>query len=615
MNASLEALGISPPRRPRDLSTPRMPPVILSLAPPKKAWNRTRLQTNLKHSPKLAILARMPLDVLLEISSNLGSSYDLLQLSRVCHRMHKELLLKATAGAWRSARRNDELPGLPGFISEPAWAQLVYGSECSLCGLNMGMYNLDWMLFKRLCKLCESQKTLQLVPPLSPLQAIVASLVPYRSHDQTCLLEDYNITLAYISKANATQKESFIAMRSVELEKQKMISIDCTVWSERKTHELEKFRRTEREIFFRGKLIVLGYEKQLAVVPDPNHQYLVLKNNAKLVNGLALKPSTWSKSQGEAVAMMNRIEEYQRKMLAIETLRLFKISTLPYRHFLPDPVDFCNLREIHSILEQPWNMEITLESFDPVKTLLPTVCAAWAERKKAVLQARTGVNVNLATSILYCKACHTKFWLESSIGFYPEFLSHMCLSRRKRSRDVGLTVSCRFLQSKQIPELEEGCLWTCDRLRVDPKMQRRMCEIIIAGNLDPETATIDDMDNLQVLFGCQTCQNGRGYFGWRRAIEHTLSGRHNKISIPVHWITKPAVDFSPSTSLLHLGIENLPVWNCVLCLDTPDAVPATSLLGIKEHLRDSHLVHQPFDNIHFFQKFPKVTIAHERYLV
>ncbi|KAJ7593145.1 hypothetical protein C8J56DRAFT_930495 [Mycena floridula] len=575
MNASLEALGISPPRRPRNLSSPRMPP----------------------------------------IASNLGSSFDVLQLSRVCHRLHKELLLKATAGAWRSARRNDELPGPPSFISEPAWAQLVYGSECSLCGLDMDMSNLDWMLFKRLCKLCESQKTLQLVPPLSPLQAIVASLLPYRSYDQTCLLEDYNVTLAYISKANTTQKESFITRRSMELEQQKTISFNCKVWGERRKRELEEFRLAERENFFHAKLVALGYGDQLAVVPDTNHQYLILKNNPRLVNIVALKKNTWSKAQAEAVAMMNRIEEYQRKMLAMETLRLFKISTLPYRHFLPDPVDFCNLPEIHNILKQPRNMEITLESFDAVKTLLPTVCAAWAESKKAELQTQTGINVNLATSILYCKACHTKFWLESSIGFYPEFLSHICLSRRKRSRDVGLAASCRFLQSKQIPELEEGCLWTCDRLRVDPKMQQRMCEIIIAGNLDPETATVDDMDNLQVLFGCQTCQNGRGYFGWRRAIEHTLSGRHNKILIPVQWITKPAVDFSPSTSLLHLGIENLPVWNCVLCLDTPDAVPATSLLGIKEHLRDSHLVHQPFDNIHFFQKFPKVTIAHERYVV
>lgn len=56
---------------------------------------------------------------------------DLLHLTRVAKAFRSFLLGKQTVGIWASARRNvDDLPECPPFLSEPAYAHLMFSPYC-----------------------------------------------------------------------------------------------------------------------------------------------------------------------------------------------------------------------------------------------------------------------------------------------------------------------------------------------------------------------------------------------------------------------------------------------------------------------------------------------------
>lgn len=103
----------------------------------------------------LKSIPHMPLDILHEVSpphgytrgwcslptfkifSHLEPS-DLLHLTRVAKAFRSFLLNKNALGIWRSARRNvDDLPDCPPFLSEPAYANLMFSPYCHVsfrCG-------------------------------------------------------------------------------------------------------------------------------------------------------------------------------------------------------------------------------------------------------------------------------------------------------------------------------------------------------------------------------------------------------------------------------------------------------------------------------------------------
>lgn len=65
-----------------------------------------------------------------KIFSHLEPS-DLLHLTRVAKAFRTFLLNKNAGGIWRSARRNvDDLPDCPSFLSEPAYAHLMFSPYC-----------------------------------------------------------------------------------------------------------------------------------------------------------------------------------------------------------------------------------------------------------------------------------------------------------------------------------------------------------------------------------------------------------------------------------------------------------------------------------------------------
>ncbi|KAI0721707.1 hypothetical protein C8T65DRAFT_800234 [Cerioporus squamosus] len=72
----------------------------------------------------------LPLDVLVEIVSHMHPK-DLLNMSRASRDFRSFLLNRTNAGLWRAARSNvPGLPDCPPFLSEPAYANLVFSFQC-----------------------------------------------------------------------------------------------------------------------------------------------------------------------------------------------------------------------------------------------------------------------------------------------------------------------------------------------------------------------------------------------------------------------------------------------------------------------------------------------------
>ncbi|TFK92463.1 hypothetical protein K466DRAFT_595217 [Polyporus arcularius HHB13444] len=94
-------------------------------------------------------LSSLPYDILGEISDHLHSR-DLLNLALTSKDIARFLLHAKQEYIWRNARlRTPELPGLPPFMGERAFAHLLYSRCC-----NDGAQNVRWTWFARYCSNC-----------------------------------------------------------------------------------------------------------------------------------------------------------------------------------------------------------------------------------------------------------------------------------------------------------------------------------------------------------------------------------------------------------------------------------------------------------------------------
>ncbi|KAJ8462824.1 hypothetical protein ONZ51_g10652 [Trametes cubensis] len=97
-------------------------------------------------------LPNMPLDILMEIVVLLHPR-DLLNLARTSKEWRAFLMNRRQEPLWKTARMQQEptLPDLPPFMSEPAYANLMFFKDCYGCG-KPNAYKVYWIFGIRLCK-------------------------------------------------------------------------------------------------------------------------------------------------------------------------------------------------------------------------------------------------------------------------------------------------------------------------------------------------------------------------------------------------------------------------------------------------------------------------------
>jgi hypothetical protein len=117
--------------------------------------------------------------------------------------------------------------------------------------------------------------------------------------------------------------------------------------------------------------------------------------------------------------------------------------------------------------------------------------------------------------------------------FYPQVLGHICLDRTPKL-DVALEsnsplVLAAFRASQGYPG-PQG--WDCSSLRLNTSLGEMVERLVRTARLDPETATVQDMDELGIYFACMSCAvqdedeidiYDTEAFQWREAVRFSFS--------------------------------------------------------------------------------------------
>ncbi|KAI0270432.1 hypothetical protein BC834DRAFT_513957 [Gloeopeniophorella convolvens] len=144
----------------------------------RKGAPRRRLRGILKN------MLTLPLDVLFEIFSGMQPA-DLLSLARTSKDLRGVLMLRRSTSVWMAARRNVDVasvPDPPEWLSEPAWAHLLFGPRiCTACHSNREVLMINFTFFRRYCVSCSLKQFVvprELQESMPQLKKSVLELIP-----------------------------------------------------------------------------------------------------------------------------------------------------------------------------------------------------------------------------------------------------------------------------------------------------------------------------------------------------------------------------------------------------------------------------------------------------
>ncbi|KZP14926.1 hypothetical protein FIBSPDRAFT_751000, partial [Athelia psychrophila] len=341
-------------------------------------------------------------------------------------------------------------------------------------------------------------------------------------------------------------------------------AIKCKGWSESqrtdRSQELQEARDSRKAAIIE-KLVDLGWSFEIEKIPDmPLESTLAQHKLVKQPTRLTAR--IWTNIEPEMIKYMeqmklDRLEGERpaiiisRKRPAIEAIRAYKISQLPWTEVMPEPPDYCRMAPVKAILELPNEIDVDVSSFETVVPELPSLFAEWRrdaqtqvlrllnlQPENALEQPPTSVGppslnaahqLQLATTAFNCTRCifdYSVFSPTFSMAplLYPEFLSHCCLT--SLSKNVNHADTSVYLEIQHPRARRARAEWTCDNLTINTCAGEMMEAIVIFCRLDPASATTKDLDELDVWLGCQNCARWPegpdeaqvSVFGWRNAV-------------------------------------------------------------------------------------------------
>lgn len=269
------------------------------------------------------------------------------------------------------------------------------------------------------------------------------------------------------------------------------------------------------------------------------------------------------------VAVRRRVELINnRKLSAATVLQVVKKVLLPRKKLQPELADWCEFPAVKRIIEQPSDVEVGTGSFAPILTdrLLGEVrdwrIGCEAQLYKMVTDAeeegqklygtppppagqpdlrRIAKKLTLASTAFGCRNCGTckgddcksddsyddfdfsdKTPFISMPLFFPEVLYHRCLTRTRHKDLLNQEDYSTLLDY----DYGDRCRWNTKYICLDEELCAYAARVVASAGLDPETTTVDDMDDLGGFFACMFCAKECGVddyttmnvYGWRHAV-------------------------------------------------------------------------------------------------
>jgi hypothetical protein len=293
----------------------------------------------------------------------------------------------------------------------------------------------------------------------------------------------------------------------------------------------------------------------------------------------------WKNIKAPLIEYMEQMKtkrlDRKRKAIAINVLRAYKISSLPWTEVMPEPVDFCTLPEIKAVLRLPNDAEVDESTFSDILPKFPEMFDRWRGdirrllikrfkkaqidqfsideaygRKPLITRQLTHASddevisiMALATTVFKCLNCQDSAWnvnedpdMEDIIPachmddgsfpdyplFYPKVLGHHCLTVATDSW-ADIPGEDNPDPSVRLDIAEDGRdryrkPWSCRCLAVDANAGKMAEQIIRACGLDPLQATAEEMDALDPRLACLDCairytdKTVSDVYSWRSAV-------------------------------------------------------------------------------------------------
>ncbi|KAJ6596731.1 hypothetical protein B0H10DRAFT_2088024 [Mycena sp. CBHHK59/15] len=512
------------------------------------------------------MLPDMPLDVLMEIFKLLKPR-DLLRLSRTTKAFRGFLMNRANAGVWRQASANvkeedGDPPGCPSYMSEPAWASLLYDRLCKVCLATLterpDVDSVWWEFSARYCVDCPSSQVSKSIPiklkrsmpnsyiewervfPRTPSQGngFCYPIVEIRKFIDVFLatesLEERKVLL------RTQQDQTFAIMEHSRL---------CRTWADKKVQQRrnqivqQRLARAEKERALRDsrlqvivtKLNALGWTDEPWMFGGTLSHHLLCSSHVNL--GKALTAAAWrvmevpliqefEQMKGRHV-MLSRLTVFQRAFPRIIDMDKLELSVRP------NLTDIAMLPEVRALLDLEGDGGVVEEELVTVLgSTMPQLLTAWSDNAMTRLRAHVREQLKLpmqtadpvdpdplALAIAYipCPRCE-------AASCVADLLKHKCNSSKPMQWTLRPAVEWMHKPVRGTLAGYEGWvvsfhghhLWTPTIL--DFSLSGMTRKIVEAYGLDPATTTYDAMLHETRRLNCASCVVEG--FNWLGAIEH-----------------------------------------------------------------------------------------------
>ncbi|KAF8421548.1 hypothetical protein L210DRAFT_3572594 [Boletus edulis BED1] len=494
---------------------------------PQASFKRRR-----HRKPKPGAFFELNLDVLFLIAEYLHPK-DLLSLSRTCQSLRELLMDESSTLVWKTARRQvDGLPDCPPDLTEQEYADLVFDARCHMCGRRVRT-----VLWYIRCRYCADCKLKYLIDRESCDKII-------RDND-VLATEELKINKEDVSWVDVGQMESFLDEYDASFDKKQLLddrkkqydtiwmhAYACESWQGKRERErkrnLEQLRRErEQSIFERLKEHGYGPEIEYFGQPEFQSSYKSAFRSSKL-----LTDKVWSNMWPEWLEIMKafrsrRLQEdvypQRRRLLAIEYENYMTQPSLdtPSFDLLPHVVDITRLPLFEDIIKAPEATQMDGKPFASAFAQLPAFVGGWKKKldvglaKLIKIPSRlfsedlTGGRVVPSSNTLSTESSQTSTKLQLACALFrtvngvfahPEVFS-MCRRYSSNSEDDSNPVG-PIVKQLDITFMEEAAY------------------IVHVCGLDPNVATVDDMDRRNARLRC-LWDDRNSYnlvMNWRNAI-------------------------------------------------------------------------------------------------
>ncbi|KAF9525161.1 hypothetical protein CPB83DRAFT_909427 [Crepidotus variabilis] len=511
-------------------------------------------------------LVEMPLDdCLIQLDPS-----NLLHLSRTTKAIRNILMSKASVSVWKSSFENVEppLPQCPEDMSEPAYADLVFGKGCYYCGRQTSSVRIAWQCRIRTCNKCTESHfaekrsyfhrnySSELAHQLPSLTLSVTPgryerLIVYCWVDRDDQWKRQYENLKDAEKQSQWKTEKMKAATAV-----RQHSALCDAWSKEKE---EIFRQNQQIVVENRRATVvdhlrkMGWSEELDKIPNedpkPQDQNSVTKACQKPLTERGLKSlepalTAFMDKRRKARIEQEREAFLNKRLVPLQDAYATHLLTLPAAFGHPNIADIFSLPLIRDIVNDDATPEFSVSHFERLRAAFPRVQTLWKAFAREQLlnlvfetvesssdENRPQVSLDpenfldKPSAFFSCLSCNLSVHAR-------DLLRHQCL--RESYSWGALDVDERFLR-----QTLGAIRWNVQGprgIKFDGVLSNRVDNILQNLGYNPSVLSADDLDKADPKIECILCNSegsGRYTMRWLALATHLSEDRLNR-HVPKH---------------------------------------------------------------------------------